>query len=464
MAADNIVLRWNEAVLDAIRVSRFGPPITSRVLAIVHTCAFDAWAAYDDTAVGTRMGDSLRQPVEKRTLANKEKAISFAAYRGAIDLFPANAPAFAQHMVSLGYDPLDTSVDVTTPAGVGNVASKAVIEFRHHDGSNQLGDMNGGAPYSDYTGYLPSNPPMDLTRPFDPTSVQDASRWQPLRYVDVAGVLVTPGFTTPQWNKVKPFSLPSGSFLRSASPPAKYGSAAYVDQARQVLQVSAGLTDEHKAMVEYWADGPRSEQPPGHWNVLAGVVSRRAGHSLDRDAQLFFVLNNALLDAGIVAWDDKSAFDAERPITAVRRLFAGKQVDAWAGPFQGTRMIDGAAWMPYQPSTVPTPPFPEFTSGHSTFSSAAGETMRLFGSSDAFEYSTTIAAGSSKVEPGAVPASPVVLHWPTFSSAAAQAGWSRRLGGIHFEQADLEGRRSGLIAGRLAFNAGARFIRGISPS
>lgn len=464
MAADSIVLRWNEAVLDAIRLSRFGPPITSRALAIVHTCAFDAWAAYDDTAVGTRLGDSLRQPVEKRTLANKEKAVSFAAYRGAVDLFPASAPAFNQLMATLGYNSSDTSVDTTTPTGVGNVASQAVIEFRHHDGSNQLGDVNGGAPYSDYTGYAPSNPPMDLRQPFDPSSVQDPNRWQPLRYVDATGAVVTPGFVTPQWNKVTPFALPNGSFLRSSSPPAKAGSAAYVEQARQVLQMSAGLTDAHKATVEYWADGPRSEQPPGHWNALAGVVSRRAQHSLDRDAQLFFVLNNALLDAGIVAWDDKRAFDAERPITAVRHLFAGQQVQAWAGPFQGTRTIDGSTWLPYQPSTFPTPPFPEFTSGHSTFSSAAAETLRLFRASDVFDYSETVAAGSSKVEPGAVPASPVVLHWPTFSSAAIQAGLSRRLGGIHFEQADLEGRRSGLITGRLAFNMGARFIRGISPT
>lgn len=124
---------------------------------------------------------------------------------------------------------------------------------------------------------------------------------------------------------------------------------------------------------------------------------------------------------------------------------------AWAGPYQGTKLIDGAAWYPYQPTTFPTPPFPEYSSGHGNFSAAAAEILRLFTHSDRFRGSTTLPAGSSKIEPEAVPASDVTLSWPTFSDAANQAGISRRYGGIHFEQGDLDARATGRIVARMVW-------------
>ena len=140
-----------------------------------------------------------------------------------------------------------------------------------------------------------------------------------------------------------------------------------------------------------------------------------------------------------------------RPITAIRYLYRGQQVIAWAGPYQGTRAIDGAAWLPYQPSTFPTPPFPEYSSGHSNFSAAGAEILRLFTRRDAFGGSVTFPAGSSRIEPGAVPRRDLKLSWSTFSEASDQAGISRRYGGIHFEQGDLDARLTGRAAARNAW-------------
>jgi hypothetical protein len=111
--------------------------------------------------------------------------------------------------------------------------------------------------------------------------------------------------------------------------------------------------------------------------------------------------------------------------------------------------MDGRFWIPYQLSTFPTPPFPEFISGHSAFSAAGATVLRVFTGSDRFGSSVTLAAGSSKTEPALTPSSPVTLEWETFTGAANQAGLSRRYGGIHFEIADLLGRAAGRIAGRL---------------
>ncbi|MDQ4133561.1 MAG: vanadium-dependent haloperoxidase [Actinomycetota bacterium] len=449
---DSVVLRWNAAALAAVRGSRLGPPQVARGLAIIHTCIYDAWAAYDRTAAGTRLGVSLRRPAGERTLANQNKAISHAAYRAAVDIFPGlRTTLFDPLMASLGYNPSDTSTDVSTPSGVGNRACQAVLDFRHHDGSNQLGNTAGGSPgvaYSDYTGYQPYNGVMEPLAPFDPATVKDPNRWQPLRYHDATAVLVTPNWLAPHWNRVVPFALRTPSQLRSATGPAKFGSAQYLQQAQEVLAMSANLTDEHKAVVEYWADGPKSETPPGHWNLFAQFVSRRDQHGagmagIAADTKMFFALNNALLDASIVAWDNKVAFDSVRPITAVRFLFRGQPVRAWGGPNQGTRTIDGAVWLPYQPTYFPTPPFAEYTSGHSTFSAAGARVLELFTRSPFFGLSWTVPAGSSVVEPGATPARPVTLSWATFKDAADQAGISRRYGGIHFAQGDLDGRAQG---------------------
>src|SRR3954452_4360762 len=104
---------------------------------------------------------------------------------------------------------------------------------------------------------------------------------------------------------------------------------------------------------------------------------------------------------------------------------------------QGTKIIDGRDWIPYQAATFPTPPFPEFISGHSTFSAAAAEILRLFTRKDDFGASVSFAPGTSKYEPGFSPADNVTLTWRTFSQAADEAGFSRRIGGIHFEAGDL---------------------------
>lgn len=361
-------------------------------------------------------------------------------------------------MRSLGYDAGDRSTDTSTPTGIGNVAAQAVLDLRHRDGANQLGDEPGGIPgvaYSDYTGYRPANDPMDIRLPFDPAAVRDPSAWQPLRYVDGSGTVVTPGFVGAQWQNVTTFALSPGS-LRSSTGPARYGSPEFLAQAQALLEISAGLTDEQKMVAEYWADGPRSELPPGHWNLFAQFVSRRDHHGsnehgLERDVKLFFALTNAVSDAGCCAWDNKRAFNSVRPITAIRTLFRGQTVRAWGGPFQGTKLIDGATWFPYQPTTFPTPPFPEYSSGHSNFSAAGAEILRRFTHSDRFGGSAALPAGSSRVEPGAVPATDLTLSWPTFSDAADQAGISRRYGGIHFEQADLDARATGRIAAQLAW-------------
>jgi hypothetical protein len=444
-AQPNVAVRWNQTLLQAVRNTGFAPMFTARALAIVHTSMYDAWSAYDPVAVGTQLGGSLRRPASEHTLANKERAVSYAAYRSLKDLFPTQAALFNAAMADLGLDPNDTSTDPTTPTGIGNIAAAAVIAFRHHDGSNQLGDLNGGPPYSDYTGYVPVN---------GPNQIVDPNRWQPL--TNANGTVQT--FLAPHWGLVTPFALDEGGQFRPAGPPL-LPQGLYRKEANQILHWSAALTDEKKVIATYWADGPSTETPPGHWNLFAQLVSARDAHTLDQDVKMFFALGNALLDSSIAVWECKRHFDYVRPITAVRYLYAGQPVQAWAGPYQGTQLISGESFRSY----IPTPPFAEYVSGHSTFSAAAAEILRSVAGSDALGASVTIAAGASPIEPGAVPSQAVTLSWATFSAAADQAGISRRYGGIHFESADLEARALGRLVGALVWEKAGTYFDGTAP-
>jgi hypothetical protein len=451
-AGDNLVLVWNEETLESIRRLPPGPTAAARALAIVHTAIYDAWAAYDPLAVGTRLGAKLRQPESERTQANKDKAVSFAAYLALTDLFPARQATFDQRMATLGY--ATDGSDTSTAATVGTVAGQAVVDFRHNDGANQV---NG---YADTSGYEPVNTWDQILSP---------DHWQPL-----CVPLPAPGttdctavqkFSTPHWRNVTPFALTSAAQFRPDHGPAVTvlkgkPSDAFRKEVDQQLRFSAGLTDTQKVIAQYWEDGPRSETPPGHWNLFAQWVSHRDHHTLDTDAKVFFALGNALLDASITAWDAKRQWDSVRPITAVRWLKKGQLIQAWGGPYQGTKTIRGEDWLPYQPATFPTPPFPEYLSGHSTFSAAAAALLKAAIGSDTFGMSVTIPAGSSKVEPGAVPASPVTLSWKSFYEAADQAGISREYGGIHFNDGDFEARQAGELVGQQVWSKAKTYFNG----
>ena len=444
----SIAFRWDDTALQAISAVKPGPPMVARSMGIVHTCMFDAWAAYDPVAVGTRSGGALRRPAAERTRSNKEKAISYAAYRALVDVLPTQKALFDSQMSALGFDPADVSTDTSTPAGIGNTCAAAILTFRHADGSNQLGDLHPGA-YSDYTGYVPVN---------TPDNVVDPSQWQQLRFSNGA----SPGYIGPFWGRVTPFSLTSGAQFRPPPPPA-FGSPAYRAEVQEIVDLTANLTDRQKVIAEYWADGPGSVLPPGHWCLFGQFVSTRDHHDLDTDVKMFFLVANAVMDAGIAVWESKRTYNTSRPITAIRYLYKGQTILSYAGQGKGIQPMDGADWSPYQAPTFITPPFPEYVSGHSAFSSAGAEVLKRFTGSDTFGASTTVFPRSGMLD-DTVPGSVVELSWPTFSNAADEAGISRRYGGIHFLSGDLNARDLGRKVGEQVWNVGMSYINGTAQA
>lgn len=502
---------WTTLAFQEARDSNLHRPMLSRALAILHDCTYDAWAAYDEKAVGTQIGGALRRPPEERTEANKERAISYAAYRALTDLFPADTESVYKPLTrKFGYDPDNNSMDIETPEGIGNVACAAVLEFRHHDKSNQLGDLAPNenrdfahGPYSDWTNFHPSNRPLPI--PVEgpipaPGSVLDPSHWQPLSYVDSRGNFVSQMFTTAHWCFVTPFALNPSSSSQSptecpyteqfrsllAPGPAKFGDPEYEAQAKDLVDLAAHLTDRQKILAEYWTVAPEASRSTHantssdwhrdiitRWFDFADFIAERDHLSLDDQIKLNFALSNALMDAEIAVWDAKRSYNSVRPITAITFLYNGKKVKSWSGPGKGRvqgfvhtnpsleeSAIDGSQWFPYQPSTSPTPPSPDFVSEESATSAAAARIFQLFTGSDRFDYSVIIPQGSSRIEPGVTPKGEITLHWNTFSEAADEAGMATRYAGIHFRRSDLAGRALGRAVADLAWAKAGSYFHG----
>ncbi len=487
---------WIEAMLMAIELNPPSPTVTTWRMWVVTSSMYDAYAAFDRDAIGTVTGVDLRRPARRWTDANRARAVDGAAHRALTFAFPEQAAIF-DAVLALHHDPLDTDSDPHSPAAVGRLAADLVIAHRLIDGSNA---QNGFAEITSAT-YPTIYQPRNVADPSAPNgsagAAFDPNRWLPLRVptglrLDAHAIPVIDHadpdsyrdqrFLTPHWGGVEPFALTSSDQFRPPSPPQLGSSEPYVDalgqagsndeayraQAAELLELSGRLDDFARVSAEFWADGPHTWTPPGHWMQLAIGISLRDHHTLGQDVKMFMALSGGLLDAGIAAWDAKREFDYVRPASAIPHLYDAQAVNAWAGPNRGVQLIDGADWRPYQSPTFVTPPFSEYVSGHSMFSRTAAEILTAFaGSAQMYDGTTLLGRdydrngeedlfGRHVATPGILsietgPDETVTLEWDTFYDAADEAGYSRRYGGIHFQDGDLRARGMGASVGVQAY-------------
>ena len=384
-ASADVVTEWNAVAVSAIRDLRVSPPAASRALAMVHTAIYDAV----NGIARTHEGYIVRSAVPAS--ASIEAAASAAAHRVLLTLFPARvATVDAVHQQIL-------STLVDTPqkrAGVtwGEQVADALLQRRVNDGSATA-----------------AGPP--------PVGAGTGS-WEP----------TPPGFTSyllPLWGLVTPFALANIVDVRPPGPPA-LPSARWAADYNEVKALGAAVgstrTDEQTRIALFWADGAGTETPPGHWNHIARDLGSLLGNTLEQNARLFALLNLAMADAAICAWDAKYAFNFWRPVTAIRHG------DSDGNP----NTVGDATWS----SFIATPPFPDYVSGHSAFSGAAATVLALFYGTDDIAFDT-----GSDALPG------VYRVFGSFSEAAAEAAVSRLYGGIHFRSANDDGHASGVAIG-----------------
>jgi hypothetical protein len=250
-----------------------------------------------------------------------------------------------------------------------------------------------------------------------------AGRWRP----------TPPGYmdaVEPSWARVRPFVLDSASQFRPP-PPLPFDMAAgspFFRQAKEVFDVGRRLTEEQRRILAFWDDNPyvmhvqghtmfatKKATPGGHWMGITGVAARKAGADLIRSAGAYARTAIALADGFISCWDEKYRSNVIRPETVINDFL-------------------DEGWQP----ALQTPPFPEYTSGHSVISTAAAMVLTdEFGDGFAFDDSTEALYGLP------------VRSFTSFNEAAAEAAISRLYGGIHYRMAIDAGVAQGRNVGEL---------------
>ncbi len=442
----NIVVFWDSVATTRIKFNpQLGPIGDALMGAGLHNCIYNAWATYSNTSVNS-FHTTNRRPESERTDENKAKAISFAAYRFLCDRFPDNDSKviFNNAMQSMGYNVADESFDESTPAGIGNKAANDVIEERSKDGSNYNGKLNGKGAYSDHTGYVPVNAPLEFCNPSNSESnakfvlPKDIFAWSPLK--NPAGVIQK--FAGSQMGMVTPFAISKSEISMFEKllqkPDYLKDLTAYKKEVDKSIWYSAHLTPMQKLSVEFWADGPGSTYfPTAHWRYFTKTVVESHKYNIDDTVKIYYAVAIAAADAGIMTWLEKRNVNGSRPITGIRTIYNNSKIVAWGGPGHPTESIYGNTWSPFNPSDPnmvvahQSPGFPGWPSGHTMFSSSCSRVLQQYTNSDTFNFSVTIPENFGIVEQGN-PLKPTQIQFKTFTDAAKSATASRIWSGIHY--------------------------------
>ncbi len=364
-ASADIVTEWNDNLLQSVAATPTPPPRAARAMAMTQLAVYDAV----NSITGTHQPYLTSFPAAQG--ASQEAATAYAAHRVLKQLFPTRAVALDEQLAA-SLAVIGSGPAVDAGRDVGLACANAMLAARANDGSQIVPPpfLGGLAP----------------------------GEWRPTPPTQAPGVL-------PAWGNVTPFGIISGSQFRPPPPPA-LTSTQYRDAYNQVKDLGGATsllrTDDQTEIAYMWVAGAGSVTPPGLWNQVAQSLA--GSQSIDDNARMFALLNMAEADAGIQCWDAKYFYNFWRPITGIN-----------LGDTDGNdETIPDPDWIPL----ISTPAFPAYTSGHSTFSSAAATMLANWFGSDDFDFSVT--------------SDGITRSYDSFSEAAHEASMSRIYGGIHW--------------------------------
>jgi len=294
---------------------------------------------------------------------------------------------------------------------------------------------------------LPNSNYINVNEPLNINNFNDQQSWCPLQGQKMLGA---------RWGKVK--NILKKKDINNIN---KFIDSHYnVDiksQCKEVLSKSLSLTDKEKMISEFWSGISKSVTPPGFFNMFLFGYFRSNSNSNKVELEYFYKLNTGLFQASITVWDAKYRFIQCRPIQSIRLNYPDIPIDYYFGK------SNTSVWKPYQQSRSWTPPFPDYISGHSAFSSVASCILtKLLGSNvsklnikltkdefimlspifltsnfDFMDISNiVIAPDSSKIQKN-VPHKEILLNFNTWEEMAESAGISRIYGGIHYPTSNI---------------------------
>ena len=391
-----VAVTWFDLLYDVVKAENLSPPVAARAYGIAGVTLYEAIvpsSPYHTSLVGQLNNlSSLPQPQRHKkyhwpTVANSALATVLR------QLFPnasagslAAIEALEQHFASVFRS------DVPPPffarsVTQGQLVADAVFDWAATDGYATLNNC-----------------------PFTPP--RGPGLWVP----------TPPAFALPLqpcWGQLVPFVLSSGA--ECAPPPhppySEDPASQFFLDAKEVYDTVTALTPEQQTIAQYWADGPGATgTPAGHWIAIVGQLAATDNLSLVTAAEAYARVGIAVADSFIACWDTKYHYNLLRPVTYIRHLLA-------------------PAWLPL----IGTPPFPEYTSGHSVQSGAAATVLTNMFGERAFIDTTRVDYG---LVPPLAPRS-----FNSFIEAANEAAISRLYGGIHFRPAIERGVEQGFCIG-----------------
>jgi hypothetical protein len=410
----DMVVQWNAIALNAIQeigetTSGVGPTIGSRLLAMTSAAVFDTVNSFEHQY----------QPylVDRRARAgvSKEAAVAGAATEMLKNLLPSQEIFFEAQLKRSLHQLQQPRMDIRRGVEWGRRIAEEILEHRANDGSLE------STPYTPPTGdYV----------------------WRP----------DAPNFAavSPNWGKVTPFGVPNiaefapdGLFGRpgTRNPNRTRQYAREIEEVRllggkeNTAVTTIQRTADQTEMAMFWAyDRADTFRPYGQLNQILQEINLREGASLADNSRAFALLNIALADAAIAAWDAKYKELQPRPDDVIS---GDGQGDPFAATDGVSRTVPDLDWKPLLEDLMPgTPPFPDYLSGHAAFGGAfAGVLESLYGENYNFSVVSQELLG-------------VVRNYSTFGTAGLDDAMSRVYGGVHVREACEDSKVTGLLIGQ----------------
>jgi hypothetical protein len=397
-----VVLTWHKLILELVRhTATYMPPVAARAFAYIGVTAHEALASGNPAlrSLAGQLTDFSPLPDRGKGQFDEPCVLHAALETAVLELFANTGPTGQRAMQKMGEVMGRTASDgiaedvVQRSIAQGKAVAAHILAWASADGVGAIDNM--GFP-RDYT---PGTRPQDWV----PTSMIRQQQ-APL---------------LPDWGRTRPFAIPDMAALDAPAPP-DYDEApesAFFGFAKEVAETGRTLTEEQKLIARFWSDDAMlTSTPAGHWISIVMQIADRDALPVEVISSTLAKLGVAQADAFISCWSTKFKYNLLRPVTYIKR-----HIDK--------------AWEPL----LITPPFPEYTSGHSCQSGAASTVLTaIFGPEFAFDDATH--------EDEGLP----IRSFPSFAAAAEEAAMSRLYGGIHFRFGNEAGLAQGRAVGALA--------------
>ena len=464
---------WIELLLKKIAQNKLGPTVTTRWLLIACNAIYNSY----------QFVTSNKNPVDIQYWVSTQKgqiSTSISYLESWIELSCQYViPKLIRDYMNLTISPLtNAEVDALTSAHTPLVSidnSSLDLLKGLFDSYLSTRDSDGWKLTTTFDGTLPNGSntiSADNSVDQNLNTLPDPNKWTPLKFG-----ASTKNYLTPEWGTKNSGLLGETDFkdlIDKTSTNLFPSLTQYENEMKDVETITQSLTDEQKIIAEFWAGGPGTVTPPGMWVVFLDIVLRSNSVKLVKEIKSYTVLCSSLYESSICAWRLKRNKLQARPIQKIRQNEYGNAISqVW-----NSKSL-GQYWLPYQELNFVTPPFPDFVSGHSTFSSSSAKILCYLLESDMVNLANPVAnidiinylspvllnntanfslnnffvlPKTSTIQTGVVPSTSVNLNWVCWTEMARSSGKSRIYGGIHVESSNQGGLYLGSMIGDKIWN------------